>query len=143
MIYFDQIAQILPHRYPFLLVDRILEIDLGKSVRGLKNVTANEPFFQGHFPGMAIMPGVLVLEAMSQVGGFIFLPNDNTGSNLITRGYVIGFERTKFKNFVRPGDALIIECAFMGKFQNLAKVKSNAFVDENIVAEAEISYRFE
>lgn len=143
MILSDQISQILPHRYPFLLVDKILELEIGKRVRGLKNVTYNEPFFQGHFPGQAIMPGVLILESMSQVCGFIFLSNINANKVAITRGYVIGFERVKFKNFVTPGDTLIIEGILMGTFQSLAKVKAKALVNENIVAEAEISYRFE
>lgn len=143
MILSDEISQILPHRYPFLLVDRILELDAGKSVKGLKNVTYNEPFFQGHFPGQAIMPGVLILESMSQIGGFIFLPSMNVDNVSITRGYVIGFERAKFKNFVIPGDTLIVEGILMGRLRSLAKVKTTAFVNDNIVAEAEISYRFE
>jgi 3-hydroxyacyl-[acyl-carrier-protein] dehydratase len=143
MISIDQITQILPHRYPFLLVDRVLEINPGKSVKGLKNVTYNEPFFQGHFPGQPIMPGVLILEAMSQVGGFIFLPNELLEKQSITRGYVIGFERVKFKYFVTPGDSLIIEAKLSGQLQSLAKIKAMAYVGDNLAAEAEISYRFE
>ncbi len=142
MIRGEQIAQILPHRYPFLLVDRILEVEPGQRVRGLKNVTFNEPFFQGHFPGQPIMPGVLILEVMSQVGGFVFLP-PGEDSTVYTRGYVVGFNRVRFRRFVVPGDTLIVEAELMGRMRNLAQLKAVARVEDQMVAKAQISYRLE
>lgn len=142
MIESVQIAQILPHRYPFLLVDRILEVDPGKHVRGLKNVTINEPFFQGHFPGKPIVPGVIILEIMSQIGGFVFLPTENLPPQY-TAGYVVGFDRVRFRRFVVPGDTLVVEAELLGRLQSLTKVRATAFVKDEVVAKAEISYNLE
>ena len=102
-----QIQEILPHHYPFLLVDRILEIELGKRVVGLKNVTINEAFFQGHFPGQPVMPGVLVIEAMAQVGGILMMQTLNIGPEE-KLFYFTGIDRAKFRRPVLPGDQVRI-----------------------------------
>ena len=108
MVGVSEIQEILPHRYPFLLVDRILEIELGKRVVGVKNVTINEPFFAGHFPGHPIMPGVLILEAMAQVGGFLLM-RSLTLQRAKTLLYFTGIDRARFRRPVVPGDQIRFE----------------------------------
>ena len=103
----DQIETILPHRYPFLLVDRIVECTPGESARGLKCVTANEPFFQGHFPGFKVMPGVLIIEALAQVGAVAILTEEESRGKLALFG---GIKNARFKRQVRPGDVLELSC---------------------------------
>ncbi len=130
-----KILDILPHRYPFLLLDRILEIG-PDSVTGLKNVTINEPFFQGHFPGHPIMPGVLIVEAMAQAGGLLaysFLP-ENQGKAV----YFMGMDKVKFRRPVRPGDQLILKLKLLRRRGAVFKMQGEAFVDEQLVAEAEL-----
>ena len=129
------ILQILPHRYPFLLVDRILELVPGKTVKALKNVTFNEPFFQGHFPGQPVMPGVLLLEAMAQAGGFLVLnsiPNPET--KLM---YFTGINNSRFKKVVIPGDQLIFEAELVKFRLGTCKISARALVDGKVVCTAE------
>ncbi len=127
------IREILPHRYPFLLVDKILEVDPGKRAVGLKNVTVNEEFFQGHFPQNPIMPGVLVIESMAQVGGImILLHEEHRGKN----AYLATVEQCKFRRPIKPGDTLIHEVTLLRQRGNIGKVRCIARVDDQIVAEA-------
>ena len=129
------ILQILPHRYPFLLVDKILELVPGKTVKALKNVTFNEPFFQGHFPGQPVMPGVLLLEVMAQAGGFLVL---NTIPNPETKlMYFTGINKSRFKKVVIPGDQLIIEAELVKFRLGTCKIVARALVDEKVVCSAE------
>jgi UDP-3-O-[3-hydroxymyristoyl] N-acetylglucosamine deacetylase/3-hydroxyacyl-[acyl-carrier-protein] dehydratase len=129
------ILEILPHRYPFLLVDKILELEPGKKVKALKNVTFNEPFFQGHFPGQPVMPGVLLLEAMAQASGFLVL---NTIPNPETKlMYFTGINNSRFKKVVIPGDQLIFEAELV-KFRLVTcKIVARALVDDKVVCSAE------
>ncbi len=129
------ILQILPHRYPFLLVDKILELVPGKTVKALKNVTFNEPFFQGHFPGQPVMPGVLLLEVMAQAGGFLVL---NTIPNPETKlMYFTGINKSRFKKVVIPGDQLIIEAELVKLFLGTCKIVARVIVDDKVVCTAE------
>ena len=130
-----EIQNIIPHRYPFLLVDRILEVTPGKKAIGIKNVTINEPFFQGHFPGNPIMPGVLIIEAMAQVAGVAGLLSPENKGKL---GLFAGIENMKFKKQVIPGDTLLIEAEFIALKMGIGKVKVNAKVNGEIAAEGEI-----
>jgi beta-hydroxyacyl-ACP dehydratase FabZ len=128
----------LPHRYPFLLVDRILELEMGKRVVGIKNVTMNEPFFQGHFPGHPIMPGVLLLEAMAQTGGVLALksvPPDQVKNKLI---YFMSIDKAKFRKPVIPGDQVRFELDVIRQRSNIVSLKAVALVDGAVVAEAEM-----
>lgn len=130
-----EIMSILPHRYPFLMVDRILEQEPMKRVKGLKNVTVNEPFFQGHFPNNPIMPGVLILETMAQIGGFAFDIRDK-------HAFVVGINNAKFRQQVIPGDTLIVEGTVVGIMAGVGKVAVKAYVNDKVVATAEITYSF-
>lgn len=131
----DDILKALPHRYPFLLVDRILE--LGEDyVKGLKNVTINEPFFQGHFPSKPIMPGVLIIEAMAQVGGCLLLKDvPNKEQKLV---YFMGIDKARFRKPIIPGDQIIFELKVLHKRSNTCKLWGEAKVDNQICAEAEL-----
>jgi beta-hydroxyacyl-ACP dehydratase FabZ len=131
-----EIQAILPHRYPFLLVDRIEELEIGKRVVGIKNVTINEPFFQGHFPGRPIMPGVLIIEAMAQVGGVLaFKSAQQTGAKLV---YFMGIEKAKFRKPVTPGDRLRFVVDVLRARHPYWKMRGEAFVDDALVCEAEL-----
>ena len=134
---YEDIIEILPHRYPFLLVDRIIEMELGKRVVGLKNVTANEPFFQGHFPGNPIMPGVLIIEAMAQVGGVLALLSvpESQGKEKV---YFVSIDKVKFRKPVVPGDQVLFELTALRTGSRIWKMGGRAFVDKSLVTEAEL-----
>ena len=134
----NMIQKILPHRYPFLLIDRILEVS-DKRVVGIKNVTINEPFFQGHFPGHPIMPGVLILEAMAQVGGCGAL---NAEENLGKLAYFLGINNAKFRKPVVPGDTLRIEVDILKKKLSILQVRAVAKVNDIVVTEADMMFAF-
>jgi UDP-3-O-[3-hydroxymyristoyl] N-acetylglucosamine deacetylase/3-hydroxyacyl-[acyl-carrier-protein] dehydratase len=131
-----EIQKILPHRYPFLLVDRILELEEGKRAIGLKNVTHNEFFFQGHFPGHPVMPGVLCIEAMGQVGGVLLMNSVPDPENKVV--YFIALDKIKFRKPVRPGDVLKFVLEMMKIRGRICKMRGEAFVDGELVAEAEM-----
>jgi 3-hydroxyacyl-[acyl-carrier-protein] dehydratase len=133
----EQIRQVIPHRYPFLLVDRILELEPGKRAVGLKNVTINESFFQGHFPVKAIMPGVLILEAMAQVGGVMVMTQPHLRDRIALLG---GIDNARFRRPVVPGDTLIMEVEMLWMRREVGRVKATARVDGELVAEAEITF---
>jgi len=131
-----EIQSILPHRYPFLLVDRIEELEIGKRVIGIKNVTVNEPFFQGHFPGRPIMPGVLIIEAMAQVGGVLAFKSANqSGAKLV---YFMGIDKAKFRRPVVPGDRLRFVVDVLRARHPYWKMRGEAYVEDSLVCEAEL-----
>lgn len=130
----SSIMEVMPHRYPFLLVDRVIELEPGKSVTGIKNVTINEPFFQGHFPGHPIMPAVLIIEAMAQVGGVLLLSSFNDRRGQLV--YFSGIDEARFRQPVVPGDQLRFELVMLKRRGPLCKMRGIAYVDGNKVAEA-------
>ncbi len=136
----QQIMKILPHRYPFLLVDRIEEVEEGVKVIGYKNVTVNEPFFQGHFPGHPIMPGVLIVEAMAQVGGAYVTVIDEIGDDQLT--YFVGIDKARFRKPVVPGDVLRLELELISRRRGIYQFKSTAYVGDAKVADAELKATF-
>ncbi len=132
----EEIEQIMPHRYPFLLVDKIISLEAGKRVVGIKNVTINEPFFVGHFPGRPIMPAVLIIEAMAQVGGVLLLSMvENPKTKLV---YFMAIDKAKFRKPVVPGDQIRFELEMVKLRLNSCKMKGRAYVGEDLVAEAEL-----
>ncbi|PYQ32908.1 MAG: 3-hydroxyacyl-[acyl-carrier-protein] dehydratase FabZ [Acidobacteria bacterium] len=136
MLTIHEIMKILPHRYPMLLVDRVLEIEEGKRIVGIKNVTANEQFFQGHFPGAPVMPGVLIVEAMAQCGAILFLRDiADREQKLFLFG---GVDKARFRRPVVPGDQLRLECELVQRRGNSVKIRGTATVDGTVVAEAEM-----
>jgi beta-hydroxyacyl-ACP dehydratase FabZ len=132
-----QIQAILPHRYPFLLVDRIIEYEPRKRVVGLKNITANEPFFEGHFPGAPVMPGVLIVEAMAQTAGVLMLASLPDRARKLV--FFTGIDSAKFRRPVVPGDQLRIELDVLKLRARYIRLHGKAYVDGALVAEAEIS----
>ncbi|MGQ9730043.1 MAG: 3-hydroxyacyl-ACP dehydratase FabZ [Candidatus Zipacnadales bacterium] len=127
----------LPHRYPFLLVDRIIKMVPGKSAVGIKNVTINEPFFQGHWPNMPVMPGVLILEAMCQVGGVLLLAQaDNKGK----QAYIGGMDKVRFRRRVLPGDQLLIEVEILKTKGDIGRVRATAKVEGQLATEGEFIF---
>jgi len=133
----EDIMKVLPHRYPFLLVDRILEIEEGKRIVGLKNVTINEPFFQGHFPGHPIMPGVLIVEAMAQVGGMLLMRTiEDPGSKVV---YFMSLDNIKFRRPVKPGDQIRFELEVTQLRGNICKMHGVGYVDGEVVAQADMA----
>ncbi|HOW51897.1 MAG TPA: 3-hydroxyacyl-ACP dehydratase FabZ [bacterium] len=130
----DAIMKAIPHRYPFLLVDRVLEEEPGKRIKTLKNVTANEPHFQGHFPFYPIMPGVLIVEAMAQSAGILFSDEGNSGKKML----FMGIDACRFRKEVRPGDQLILDVEVIQQRGGILKFKGVASVDGKKVAEAEM-----
>lgn len=134
-----EIQRILPHRYPFLLVDRIIEIDLGKRIVGIKNVSVNEPFFQGHFPGYPVMPGVLIIEAMAQVGGVLAFKSVEEKMDISGKlVYFAGIDKAKFRKPVFPGDQIRFELEVIHVKEPYWKLKGLALVDGKKVCEAEL-----
>jgi len=134
----QEIMEFLPHRYPFLLVDRILEYEENQRIVGIKNVTINEPFFAGHFPGVPIMPGVLILESMAQVGGvLVFKTLPERDSKLV---FFMGVEDARFRKPVVPGDQLRIEMLVTRLKTRVGKLNGKAYVEGQLVAEADIMF---
>ncbi|MDR0806148.1 MAG: 3-hydroxyacyl-ACP dehydratase FabZ [Enterobacteriaceae bacterium] len=133
----EEILSLLPHRYPFLLVDRVLDFDKGKSLKAVKNVTVNEPFFQGHFPGKPIFPGVLILEAMAQATGILAFKS----LGRLAPGelyYFAAVDNARFKRPVLPGDQLILEVEFIKERRGVARFRGVAKVDGEIACEADM-----
>jgi beta-hydroxyacyl-ACP dehydratase FabZ len=133
----EEIMKILPHRYPFLLVDRILSVELDKHIVGLKNITVNEPFFVGHFPQAPIMPGVLIVEAMAQVAGVLALLStpENLGNQAL---YLMSLDKVRFRKPVVPGDQLILDLTVLKGKKKFFKMEGKAMVNDHLVAEAEL-----
>jgi 3-hydroxyacyl-[acyl-carrier-protein] dehydratase len=134
-----QILKQLPHRYPFLLVDRVLEIDKGKSIRALKNVTINEPFFEGHFPHRPVMPGVLMLEALAQAAALLAFDALDTSPTDDMVYYFAGIDNARFKQPVEPGDQLILHVELLRMKAGIFKFKAHADVDGKSAVEAELT----
>jgi beta-hydroxyacyl-ACP dehydratase FabZ len=137
MMTIEDILRSLPHRYPFLLVDRILEVEPNSRIVGLKNVTINEPFFQGHFPGHPIMPGVLIVEAMAQVGGMLLLGSVEDPENKVV--YFMSLDNVKWRRPVKPGDQLIFELVVTQIRGTVCKMRGVARVDGELVTEADMA----
>lgn len=136
-----EILKLLPHRYPFVLVDRILEVEVNKRIKALKNVTINENFFQGHFPAEPVMPGVLILEGMAQAGAILayLTEKSSIGNKLV---YFAGLEGVRFRQKVVPGDQLIFEVVISKRKLKLFVLEAKAFVDNKLVAEAQLMATF-
>ena len=132
----NQIQQIIPHRYPFLLVDAVLELEPGKRIVGIKNVTINEPFFAGHFPGTPVMPGVLIIEAMAQVGAILVLKDLPDRERKLL--YFAGIDQVRFRQPVVPGNQLRLVVEILKLRPRYGKLKGEAYVGETLVAEAEV-----
>jgi UDP-3-O-[3-hydroxymyristoyl] N-acetylglucosamine deacetylase/3-hydroxyacyl-[acyl-carrier-protein] dehydratase len=132
----EGIMKIMPHRYPFLLIDRVLDLEPEKRVVAIKNVTFNEPFFTGHFPGHPIMPGVLIIEAMAQAGGILLLKAVQEPETKLV--YFMSLDNVKFRRPVRPGDTLRFELDMVAFRRSACKMKGKAFVEDAVVAEAEM-----
>jgi len=136
-----EILKRLPHRYPFVMVDRILDIVPGQQVTGLKNVSINEPFFQGHFPARPVMPGVLILEGMAQVGGILAYctKGDEFKDKLI---YFAGIDKARFRKVVAPGDQIIFQLKQVKEKRNIIWMEAKAYVDDHLVTEAQLMATF-
>lgn len=132
-----QIQAVIPHRYPFLLVDKITELELGKRAVGLKNVTINEPFFQGHFPGYPVMPGVLIVEALAQVGAVAMLSMEDNQGKI---GLFAGIDGFRFKDQVKPGDTLVLEVEMTRVRGTVGKGHGRALVSDKVVAEGDLMF---
>ncbi|CAM3966285.1 3-hydroxyacyl-ACP dehydratase FabZ [Alkalicoccus chagannorensis] len=137
MLTTEQIQAIIPHRYPFLLVDRILEVEEGKRAAGIKNVSANEDYFNGHFPDYPVMPGVLIIEALAQVGAVAILKKEENQGRL---AFFAGIDKCRFKGQVRPGDQLHLEVEMTRLRGSIGKGTATARVDGEVVAEAELMF---
>lgn len=137
MLESQDIQKILPHRYPILLVDRVLELEEGKRAVGIKNVSGNEPFFQGHFPGIPIMPGVLIMESLAQLGAIIVLKQEKYAGQI---ALFTGMEDVKFKRQVIPGDQLRLEVELIKMRGNFGFAKAQAFVGTELAAEGTIKF---
>lgn len=133
----NQIQEIIPHRYPFMLVDRVIELEEGVKATGIKNVTANEPFFQGHFPSEHVMPGVLIIEALAQVGAIAILKKEENKSKI---AYFASINNCKFRRKVIPGDTLTLSIEIVKSRSNFGVGKAIATVDGAVACEAELSF---
>ncbi len=135
----EQIKMLLPHRYPFLLIDRVLSVEKNRSIKAYKNITANETFFQGHFPGKSVMPGVLIIEALAQAAGLLgalgFDKGDLSEDSLF---YLVGVDKVRFRKPTGPGDQLILDVEFMALKRNIWKFHASAHVDEHLITSAEL-----
>ena len=137
MMNLEEIKNILPHRYPFLLVDRVLEIQKGKYCKALKNISGNEEVFQGHFPSQAVFPGVMIIEAMAQTAGIVI----HSGKAEVRSREIVffaGIDKAKFRNPVAPGDQIVLETSLIKQRRNFWVFEGKASVDEKLVAQAEI-----
>ena len=134
----QEILEYLPHRYPFLLIDRVTEFEPGKRIRALKNVSVNEPYFNGHFPYYKVMPGVLVVEAMAQAAAILSFRSMGTKPDDKSVYYFAGIDRARFKKPVMPGDQLILEVSIERIVRSVVKYAGKAYVDDVLVAEAEL-----
>ena len=134
----NEIKEYIPHRYPFLLVDRVLEIELGKSIKAMKNVTVNEPFFEGHFPHYHVMPGVLIIEALAQTSALLSLKTQGIKIDDKTVYYFAGIDGARFKRPIVPGDTLILESRLTNERRGIYKFSVKASVGEQIACEAEL-----
>ncbi|MEW6606321.1 MAG: 3-hydroxyacyl-ACP dehydratase FabZ [bacterium] len=137
MLDITQIQEILPHRYPFLLIDRIIEMERNKRIVGIKNVTCNESFFQGHFPGHPVMPGVLILEAMAQVAGVLMLSEPEHTGKIV---YFTGIDHARFRKTIIPGDQLRFEIIPIKIRQKVAVMEGKAYVENKLAAEATLMF---
>lgn len=133
----QEISALLPHRYPFLLVDRVLELKPGEYCKAAKNVSVNEPYFVGHFPDLPTMPGVLILESLAQTGALILLSMEGNEGKVL---YLAGADKVRFKRPVLPGDVLITDVKLLWHRRGFGKIECRATVDGELVAEAEMSY---
>ena len=134
----NAIVQLLPHRYPFLLVDRVLECNPGKNIRALKNVTYNEPFFQGDFPGRPLMPGVMIIEALAQTAGILAFVTADVIPDDSTRFYFVGIDKARFRKPVEPGDQLILTAKLERQMRGIWKFSTVAYVGDDEVTSAEM-----
>ncbi len=133
----SKVMELLPHRYPFLLVDRVVEIEHGKSLSAIKNVSINEPFFQGHFPNQPIMPGVLILEAMAQATGLLAF-SDMGDAHKSKLYMLVGIDKSRFRGQVVPGDQLVLNISLKRNMRGIGMYQCQALVDGEVVAEAEM-----
>jgi 3-hydroxyacyl-[acyl-carrier-protein] dehydratase len=134
----NQILRQLPHRYPFLLVDRVLECRGGETIRAIKNVTFNEPFFSGHFPHRPVMPGVMIIEALAQAAGILAFVTANVIPDESTRFYFVGIDKARFRKVVEPGDQLILTAKLERAMRGIWKFSTVALVGDDEVASAEM-----
>ena len=135
----EKIKTILPHRYPFLLIDRVIEVESDQCIQALKNISANEPFFQGHFPTKAVMPGVLIIEAFAQAAALLganAISDDRINEDSLF--YLVGIDKSRFRRPVGPGDQLLIKVKFITEKRNIWKYEATAYVDEKLAASAEL-----
>ena len=134
----QEILEYLPHRYPFLLIDRVIECELGKRIRALKNVSVNEPYFNGHFPYYKVMPGVLIVEAMAQAAAILSFRTMGIKPDDKSVYYFAGIDSARFKKPVMPGDQLVLEVSIVRNVRNVVKYAGKAYVGDALVAEAEL-----
>ena len=134
----NELFEFLPHRYPFMLVDRVLELTTGESIRGIKNVTFNEDFFNGHFPGHPIMPGVLIVEALAQLSGVLAFETRKRRPADGSVYYLAGTDKTRFKRPVVPGDQLVLESRILADRRRVFKFDCQAYVDDELACTSEI-----
>ena len=136
MLGIEEIKRILPHRYPFLFVDRILEVEKEKRIVGFKNITVNEPFFEGHFPGRPILPGVIIIEAMAQVGGILYILSKGLDNNSLI--YFMGVDKFKFRRQIVPGDQVRFELEVLHRHSRGWKMRGEGFVGDKLAASGEL-----
>jgi 3-hydroxyacyl-[acyl-carrier-protein] dehydratase len=134
----EEIMRVLPHRYPFLLLDRVLSCEPGKELRAVKNITFNEPFFAGHFPGAPVMPGVLIIEALAQACAILTSKTRGFGLDQNSVYYFVGIDNARFKKPVGPGDVLVLDVALLRQIKGVWRFGARASVEDKIIAEAEL-----